>query len=42
MNESKKLFRRLHTQAKSALFTEENVNDKLVKKKKKSRYKNNI
>ena len=32
MNEFKKLFRRLQTDAKSVLFKEENINDKLLKK----------
>ena len=32
MNEVKKLFRRLQTDAESVLFTEENINDKLLKK----------
>ena len=32
MNELKKLSRRLQTDAKSVLFTEENINDKLLKK----------
>ena len=32
MNELRKLFRRLQTDAKSVLFTEENINDKLLKK----------
>ena len=38
----KKLFRRLQTDAKSVLFTEENINDKLLKKIKKSRYEKDI
>ena len=42
MNELKKLFRRLQTDAKSVLFTEENMNDKLLKKIKKSRYEKDI
>ena len=32
MNELKKLSRSLQTGAKSVLFTEENINDKLLKK----------
>ena len=32
MNKLKKLFRRLQTDTKSVLFTEENINDKFVKK----------
>ena len=32
MNELKKLSRSLQTDAKSVLFTEENINDKLLKK----------
>ena len=35
----KKLFKWLQTDAKSFLLTEENLNDKLLKKIKKSRYK---
>ena len=42
MNELKKLFRRLQTNAKSVLFIEENINDKLLKKIKKSRYEKDI
>ena len=43
MNElKKKLFRRLQTDAKSILFTEENINDKLPKENKKSRYEKDI
>ena len=34
MNELKKLFKSLQTDAKSVLFTEENINNKLLKKKK--------
>ena len=33
MNKSKKLFRNLQTDATSVLFTEENINDMLLKKK---------
>ena len=32
MNELKKLFKSLQTDAKTVLFTEENINDKLLKK----------
>ena len=32
MNESKKLFRNSQTDAKSVLFKEQNINDKLLKK----------
>ena len=42
MNGLKKLFRRLQTDANSALFTEENINDKLLKKINKSRCENDI
>ena len=42
MNEVKKLFRRLQTDAESVLFTEENINDKLLKKIKKSTYEKDI
>ena len=42
MNGLKKLFRRLQTDANSALFTEENINDKLLKKIKKSRCEKDI
>ena len=35
MNELKKLFKSLQTDAKTVLFTEENINDKLLKKIKK-------
>ena len=42
MSELKKLFRRLQTDAKSVLLTKENVNDKLLKKIKKSRYEKDI
>ena len=38
----KNLFRRLQTDPKSVLFTEENKNDKLLKKIKKSRYEKDI
>ena len=38
MNESKKLFRNLQTDAKSVLFKEQNINDKLLKKIKKSKH----
>ena len=38
----KKLFRRVQTDAKSVLFTEENINDKLLRKIKKSRYEKDI
>ena len=31
-NELKKLFKRLQTDAKSVLLTEENINDRLLKK----------
>ena len=37
MNELKKLFKSLQTDAKSVLFTEENINNKLLKKKIKTR-----
>ena len=42
MNELKKLFRRFHTDAKSVLFTEENINDKLLKKSEKLKYEKDI
>ena len=42
MNRLKKLFRRLQTDAKSVLFTEEKINDKLLKKIKKSGYEKDI
>ena len=42
MNGLKKLFRRLQTDANSALFTEENINDKLLKKINKSRCEKDI
>ena len=32
MNELKKLFKNFQVEAKSVLFTEENINDKLLKK----------
>ena len=38
MTELKKLFKKLQTDAKSVLFTEETINDKILKKLKKSRY----
>ena len=39
---SKKLCRRLQTDAKHVLFTEENINDKLLKKTKNSNYEKDI
>ena len=42
MNELKKLFRRLQTDAKTVLFTEENINNMLLKKYKKSRHEKDI
>ena len=44
MNELKKLFKSLQTDAKSVLFTEENINNKLLKKKKNqnSKYEKDI
>ena len=42
MSEKKKLFKWLQTDAKSFLLTEENVNDKLLKKIKKSRYEKTL
>ena len=42
MNGLKKLFRRLQTDANSALFTEENINDKLLKKINNSRCEKDI
>ena len=39
-NEVKKLFRRLQGDVKSVLLTEENINDKFLKKK--SRYEKDI
>ena len=42
MNELKKLCRRLQTDAKRVLFTEENINDKLLKKIKNSNYEKDI
>ena len=38
MNESKKLFRNLQADAKSVLFREQNINDKLLKQIKKSKH----
>ena len=40
MNESKKLFKSFQRDAKSVLFTGENINDKLLKKK--SKYEKDI
>ena len=42
MIELKKLFKKLQTDAKSVLFTEETINDKILKKLKKSRYNKDI
>ena len=42
MNELKNLFKSLQIDAKSVLFTEENINDKFFKKIKKSRYEKDI
>ena len=43
MNELKKLFKSLQTDAKSVLFTEENINNKLLKKKNQnSKYEKDI
>ena len=42
MNEFKKLFKSLQTDAKRVLFTEENKNNKLLKKIKKSKYEKDI
>ena len=42
MNELEKLFRRLQTNTKCVLFTEENINDKLLRKIWKPRYKKGI
>ena len=42
MNELKKLFKRLQTGAKNVLFTEENINDRLLKKIKMSKYEKDI
>ena len=43
MNELKKLFKSLQTDAKSVLFTEENINNKLFKKKNQnSKYEKDI
>ena len=42
MIELKKLFKKLQTDAKSVLFTEETINEKILKKLKKSRYNKDI
>ena len=42
MNELKKLFRRLQTDAKTVLFTEEKINNMLLKKYKKSWHEKDI
>ena len=42
MNELKKLFKKLQTDAKSILFSEEIINDKVLKKLKKSKYNKDI
>ena len=42
MNELKKLFKTFQADAKSVLFTEENINDKLLKKIKDSKYEKYI
>ena len=42
MNEFKKLFKGLQTDTKRVLFTEENKNNKLLKKIKKSKYEKDI
>ena len=42
MNELKKLFRRFQTDTESVLFTEENINDKLLKKSEKLKYEKYI
>ena len=39
MNELKKLFNRLQVDSKSVLFVQDQINDKLLKKLKKSKYK---
>ena len=38
MNELKNVFRHLQADAKNVLFTEETINEKLLKKLKKSKY----
>ena len=42
MTELKKLFKKLQTDAKSILFSEEIINDKVLKKLKKSKYNKDI
>ena len=42
MDELKKLFKSLQTDAKSVLFTEENINDKMFRKIKKLKYEKDI
>ena len=42
MIELKKLFKKLQTDAKSVLFTEEAINDKVSKKLKKTKYNKDI
>ena len=42
MNELKKLFKTFQADAKSVLFTEENINDKLLKKLKIPNMKNTL
>ena len=42
MNELKKLLNNLQTDAESVLFTEETINDKVLKKLKKSKYNKDI
>ena len=42
MTELKKLFKKLQTDAKSMLFSEEIINDKVLKKLKKSKYNKDI
>ena len=42
MIEPKKLFKKQQTDAKNVLFTEETINDKILKKLKKSKYNKDI
>ena len=42
MIEPKKLFKKLQTDARSVLFTEETINNKVLKKLKKSKYNKDI
>ena len=42
MDELKKLFKSLQTDAKSVLFTEENINDKMLRKIKKLKFEKDI